>query len=89
MFSKCHAHVCLRNFILRVMSLLAAPIVQMTHVLARINFIFLEKRPGPNLKVFQNRIWTSAKRLEKKFSSKTKFTTFLQISSSNFRLKKC
>ena len=71
------------------MFLLAAPIVKMTQVLAGINFIFLKNSPGPNLKVFQNRICTAAKRLEKEFSSKTKFTTFFQISSANFTLKKC
>ena len=47
------------------MSLLIAPIVENSDFLAGIYFIFLKKRPGPNLKVFQYWIWTSVKRSEK------------------------
>ena len=41
--------------------------------MAGIYFIFLKNRPGPNLKAFQCLIWTSAKRLGKELSIKTKF----------------
>ena len=78
-FSKCYAHGCLQNFFLLFMSLLKAPIVKNSHILAAIYCIFLKKRPGPNLKVFQYRIWTSMKRSEKKLSSKRKFNTFCNL----------
>ena len=71
------------------MSLLTGPIVKNSHILAEIYFIVLKKYSGPNLKVFQYRIWTSGKRSEKELSSKAKFSTFLQLSCSNFRMKLC
>ena len=40
------------------MSLLTALIVENDHVLAGIYIVFLEKRPRPNLKGFQCRIYT-------------------------------
>ena len=43
------------------MSLLAARIIKNSHILAEIYFVFLSKRPGPKLKVFQYRIWSSVK----------------------------
>ena len=71
------------------MSLLTALIVKNRAFLAGIYFIFLKKRPGPNLKVFRYQILTSVKRLEKKLSSKAKFSTFQQLSCSSFRMKLC
>ena len=54
------------------------------------NLLYLSKEhPRPNLKVFGYRIWTSVKRWVKQLSTKAKFITFLQLSSSNFRLKVC
>ena len=47
------------------MSLLTAPIVRNSHILAGIYFIFPKKCSRPNLKDFQYQIWTSLKRLEK------------------------
>ena len=44
------------NFFLLFMSLLTAHIVNNSHILAGIYFIFLKKRPRPNLKVFQYQI---------------------------------
>ena len=46
-------------------------------------------QPGRNLKVFRYWIWTSVKISVKKLSSKTKYSTFLQLSCSNFKLKLC
>ena len=40
------------------MSLLTAPIIKNSHILAGIYFIFLKKRPIQNLEVFQYQIWT-------------------------------
>ena len=53
------------------------------------NLLFLKKRPGAIVKVFQYRICTSMKSWEKKLSSKRKFSTFLKLSCSNFRFKLC
>ena len=53
---------CLQDFLLFFMSLLTAPIFQNSHILAVIYFIFLTKRPGPNLKGFQYQTWTLVKR---------------------------
>ena len=71
------------------MTLLTAFIVKNSHILAEILFIFLKKGPRTNLKDFQYQIWTLVKRSEKLLSSKTNFSTFLQISCSNFKLKLC
>ena len=46
------------------MSLLTALIVEKSHILAGIYFIFLKKRPRQNLKDFQDQIWTLVKRSE-------------------------
>ena len=58
------------------MSLLTVPIVRNSHITAGIYFIFLKKHPGPNLKIFQYRIWASVKRSEKELASKTKLSIF-------------
>ena len=76
----------LQNFLLLFMSLLTVLIVKNSHILAGIYFIFLRKGPRPN---FQYQTWTSVKRSGNQLSSKTNFSTFLKISSSNFRLKLC
>ena len=47
------------------MSLVAIPIVKNSNYLAGIYFIFLKKRPGPNLKIFRYQISTSVKISEK------------------------
>ena len=44
------------------MALLTALIVKNIYILARIDFIFLQTRPRPNLKDFQYQIWASLKR---------------------------
>ena len=44
------------------MSLLTAVVVENSHILARIYFIFLKVCPGSNLKGFQYQIWNSMKR---------------------------
>ena len=69
------------------MSLLTASIVKNNHILAGI--YFLRKCLLSNLKSFQYGTWTSVKRSGKHLSSKANFSTFLQISCSNFRLKLC
>ena len=69
------------------MPLLLAPIVKNCEMLVGIYFIFLKEHPRPNLKDFQQQIWTSLKRSEKELSGMTKFSTFLQISCSDFILK--
>ena len=43
-------HEILQNFLLLFMSLLTALIVKNSHILAGIYFLFLKKRPRPNLK---------------------------------------
>ena len=75
------------NFFFLFMPLLTDFMVKNSHILARICFIFLTKRPKPNSKGFQYQIWTSVKRLGKQLSRKTNFSPFLQISCSNFKLK--
>ena len=75
----------LQNFLLLSLSLVTAPI----DFLPEIYFIFRKKVPGPNLKVFPYRIWTSVKRSEEQLSSKTKFSYFLQVNCSNFTLQLC
>ena len=42
-----------------------------------------------DLKFFQYQFWTLLKRSEKKLSSKRKFSSFLQVDSSNITLKLC
>ena len=73
------------------MFLLTAPVIINSHILSGIYFIFLRKCPGRKVKVFQYHIWTSVKRSEKKkkLSSKTSFSTPLQLSCSNSGLKLC
>ena len=63
--SKSYAHDCLQNFLFLFVSLLTASVVKNSHILAVIYFIFLNKRSGPNLKVFLYRIWPSVKGSEK------------------------
>ena len=48
-----YEHDCLQNFLLPFMSLLAALIVENVGIIAVIYFIFLKKRPRPNLNGFQ------------------------------------
>ena len=69
--------------------LLTALIVKNSHILIGIYFIFLKKRPRPNLKGFQYQTWTSVKRSESSYQVNQNFTTFLQITGSNFNLKLC
>ena len=47
------------------MCLLRAPIDKNSHILAGIYFIFLNKRPRPNLKDFQDQICAYVKKSEK------------------------
>ena len=61
------------------MSLWTTLIDKNSHAFVGIYFIFLKKRPKPNLKEFCYQILTS----------KTHLSTFLQINCSNFRLKLC
>ena len=77
----------MQNFRLLFISLLIAQIVQNSHTLTRICFSLFEKSPETNLKAFQHRTWTSIDRLEKQLLNKTKFSTFLQLSCSNGKLK--
>ena len=70
------------------MSLLTPQIVKNTHILTGNYFIFLKKRPGPNLKVFLNQIWKSVKRLEKSYQYE-KIYHFLTTRCSTFMLKLC
>ena len=86
-FSKYYVHHCLQNFPLLSMSSLTVSFVKNSDFLAGMYFVFLKKRPGPNVKVFRYQILTLAKRLEKVLSSKAKFSTFLQHNCSNFRIK--
>ena len=51
--SKSHDHDYMQAFLLLFMSLLTPPIVEKSHILAGIYFIFLQERPRPNSKVFQ------------------------------------
>ena len=44
------SHDCMQNFLLLSMSLLTAPIVENAYTLTETYFIFLKKRPRPNLK---------------------------------------
>ena len=62
------------------MSLLPAPIVKNSHILAGIYFIFLKKRIQ-NLEVFKHQIWTSVKRQESPLSSKTNLAFFCNLGS--------
>ena len=54
--SKYYENDSLQNFLLPFMSLLTALIVKTSLILAGIYFIFLKKRPRPNLKGFQYQI---------------------------------
>ena len=76
-----------RNFLLLFMFLSISLILENSHILVGIYFIFLKSLPRSNLKGFPYEI--SRKRSRKKLSSKTNFSSFLQISCSNFRLKRC
>ena len=61
------------------MSLLPAPIVKKSHIMAGIYFIFLKKRPIQNLEVFKYQIWTSVKRQESPLSSKINLAFFCNL----------
>ena len=50
------------KFSFAFISSLTAVIVKNSHILDGIYFVFLKKRPRPNLKGFQIQIWTSVKR---------------------------
>ena len=86
-FSKYYDHGCLENFLLRFMPWLTVPIVEKCHILPGIYFIILKERSRRSSKVFQYQIWTLKKRSKKILSCKTNFSTFLQLSCSNYRLK--
>ena len=71
------------------MFLLTAPILKKQSYFDW-NLLYLSKRrPWPSLKVFRYQIWTSVKGSVKLAASKTEFSTFLQLSCSNFQLKLC
>ena len=54
------------------------------------NLLFLSKiRPKTTFKVFQYQILTSVKKSEKHLANKPNFSTFLQLSYLNFKLKLC
>ena len=81
--------ICLQNLLLPFMYLLTALIVKNNDILPGIYFIFLIKRPRPNLKVFQCHVFTSFKTSEKQSSSKTSFNNILRLTSFNFRFEPC
>ena len=56
---------CLQTFLLHSMHLITFAIVENSHIVAGIYFIFLEEPRRPNLKVLQYQIWNSAKILNK------------------------
>ena len=58
------------------MSLLTALIVENSHILARIYFIFLRHVLDHTLKCYQYEIWTSVKRSGEYLLGKTNFSTF-------------
>ena len=66
------------------MSILTALIVKNSHIMPGIYLIFLSRRLRPSLKSFQYQICISVKKSGKYLSSKSNFSTFLQISCSNF-----
>ena len=72
--SNCYSHILAGIYLMFLKNVLDqawATIVMSSHILAGICIIFL-KNIFPNLKIFQNRIWTSAKISEKELPSKTK-----------------
>ena len=71
------------------MSLWTASIVKDSHILTVIYFIFLQKRPRQNLKIFQYQSWTSVNWSEKQLSSKTVFSNVFQLNRSKFMLNLC
>ena len=77
---------CLQNFLLIIISLLAAPVVKKTHIESKIYLAFVKKHSKTNLKVYSYKIPTKVKRLEKQLSSKANFSRFLSLFKSNFRL---
>ena len=58
-FSNYYDHDYQQNFIFLFMSLLTAPIVKNSPILAGIYFIFLEQHPRLNLRVFPYQDWKS------------------------------
>ena len=85
--SKYCKHDCLQNLFF-FLSLLTALIVKNSHILGGVYFIFLKISPRPNLKGFQYQrsYW---KDRERSYQLKINFSTFFQISCSNFWLKLC
>ena len=59
------------------MTLLTAPILKSSHIMAGNRIYFSKKRPKTNLKVFQYQISTSVKRLEKQLQIKANVALFL------------
>ena len=80
---------CLQNFLLLFISLLTVLIVKNGHILAKVFFTILKKRPRPNVKGIQYQFWTSLKRSQKSLSIKTNFGAFLQITCSKFEFNLC
>ena len=87
--SKYYENGCLQNFLFLFMSLLIAPIIKKQLYLGW-NLLYLFKKcPKTNLKVFQPQFLISVKWSGKHFSTKGRFSTFLQLSCLNFELKLC
>ena len=61
------------------MSLLTATVVKNIGIYAGIYFIFLKKRPRPNLKGFQYQIWTSVKRSKSRYQVRQILALFCKL----------
>ena len=70
------------------LTLLTGSIVKSSHILTRI-YSFSKKRSKVNFKVFYYHISISVIRTEKQLSSKTNFSTFLQLNCSKFMQRMC
>ena len=68
------------------MSLLTAPMVKVSYILAGVYFIFLKRHSGVGILVFRCGIWASVKGSGGSLWSKAKFSALFQLSCSNFGL---
>ena len=68
------------------MSLLTAPMVKDSYILAGVYFIFLKRHSGLGILVFRCGIWASVKGSGGSLWSKAKFSAIFQLSCSNFGL---
>ena len=61
------------------MSLLTAPVAKNSHILTKTYFICLKNSPRANFKVFQYKVWTSAKNRKSSYQERQILALFCNL----------